>query len=200
MRVDRSLMEAAPLPIDEPARLAALARYDILDTPAEAAFDDLTAIAAQACGCPIALLSFIARDRQWCKSRFGIDGPSPGRDDEFCAHAILQDDIFEVEDAVQDVRFADTPCVAGPPHIRAYAGVTLVTPDGHRLGTLCVLDRRPRVLDEAQRSVLRRLARQAMAQLELRCTTRTLRDQTQRLRALESVVTRTSHGMSCSRP
>ena len=196
MRVDRSLMEAAPLPIDEPARLAALARYDILDTPAEAAFDDLTAIAAQACGFPIALLSFIARDRQWCKSQFGIDGPAPGRDEEFCAHAILQHDIFEVEDAVQDVRFADTPCVAGPPHIRAYAGVPLVTPDGHRLGMLCVLDRRPRVLDEAQRSVLRRLARQAMAQLELRCTTRTLRDQTQRLRALESVVTRTSHAVA----
>ena len=99
-------MEAAPLPIDEPARLAALARYDILDTPAEAAFDDLTAIAAQACGFPIALLSFIARDRQWCKSQFGIDGPAPGRDEEFCAHAILQHDIFDVEDAVQDVRFA----------------------------------------------------------------------------------------------
>src|SRR5687768_13371657 len=127
-------MEAAPLPIDESARLAALARYDILDTPAEDAFDDLTAIAAQVCGYPIALLTLIDRDRQWFKSRFGIDRLSTRRDDAFCAHAILQDDIFEITDARQDRRFADNPLVVGDPDIRAYAGMPLATADGHRLG------------------------------------------------------------------
>jgi PAS domain S-box-containing protein len=189
-------MEAAPLPIDESARLAALARYDILDTPAEDAFDDLTAIAAHVCGYPIALLSLIDRDRQWFKSCFGIDGLSTRREDAFCAHAILQDDVFEVADATRDPRFADNPHVVGEPGIRAYAGMPLATPDGHRLGTLCVVDRRPRGLDATRRDVLRRLARQAVAQLELRCASRALREQTRRLRAFETVVTRTSHAVA----
>ncbi|HTV02467.1 MAG TPA: GAF domain-containing protein, partial [Luteitalea sp.] len=190
-------MHAPPLPVDEPTRLQALERYDVLDSPPEDAFDDLTAIAAQVCGYPIALLSLIDRDRQWFKSRYGIDGMrETARRNAFCAHAILQQDVFEIPDALKDPRFAANPYVLGAPDIRAYAGMPLATPDGHHLGTLCVLDTRPRALAPEHRDVLRRLARQAVAQLELRWASRTLREQSRRLQAFESVVTRTSHAVA----
>ncbi|BCS33795.1 hypothetical protein TBR22_A30230 [Luteitalea sp. TBR-22] len=189
-------MTAAPLPHDEAERLRALDRYAILDSPPEADFDDLTAIAAAVCGTPIALLSLVDRDRQWFKSRYGLDVAETARELAFCAHAILQADVFEVADALEDPRFADSALVNGAPFIRSYAGMPLETPDGQRLGTLCVIDRQPRTLTPLQHDVLRRLARQAVAQLELRRTSRLLRDQSDHLRALASVVTRTSNPVS----
>ncbi len=152
---------------DEERRLATLGRYGVLDTPPEQAFDDLTRLAAQVLGTPIALVSLIDRDRQWFKSRVGIEVCSTPRDMAFCAHAIHGDDVMVVEDALQDPRFANNPLVTGDPFIRFYAGAPLIADDGLALGTLCVIDRQPRRFDATQRETLALLARQVMAQLTL---------------------------------
>ena len=154
----------------EPARLAALRRYAILDTAAEAAYDDVTHLAAQLCATPMALVSLVDESRQWFKSRLGLDVAETPRDIAFCSWAIQGDDLFEVADAAHDTRFRDNPLVTGDPNIRFYAGAPLCTRDGHRLGTLCVLDRVPRVLAQEQRTALRVLARQVMLQFEMRRT------------------------------
>lgn len=168
-------MPAAPLPPNEVERLAALRRYEILDTPPEAAFDDLVALAAHICGTPIALISLLDVDRQWLKAQAGLAVTETTREVAFCAHAILQpEEMLTVRDATADPRFAHNPLVTADPHIRFYAGVPLVTPDHQALGTLCVIDRVPRDLTPDQTAALRRLSRQAMAQLELR---RQMRDQ-----------------------
>ncbi|MDB5689035.1 MAG: domain S-box protein, partial [Sphingomonas bacterium] len=145
-----------------------LHHYDILDTPDEAAFADITGIAAHICGASMAAISLVDRDRQWFKSRLGIDVPETPRDWAFCDHAIRQRDVFEVTDATLDARFADNPLVTGSLGLRFYAGAPLETPDGLPLGTLCVLDSTPHHLNDQQREALRALARQVMAQLELR--------------------------------
>lgn len=155
-------MEIAPLPNDEVQRLAALIRYAILDTPPEESFDRLTRFASQLCGTPIALISLIDSDRQWFKSRVGLDVPETPRDIAFCAHAILQPDLYEVQDAAQDPRFHDNPLVVGKPDIRFNAGIPLTDPNGKNLGTLCVIDRVPRTLSPLQRDGLRVLGRAVM--------------------------------------
>lgn len=152
----------------EPQRLAALRRYAILDTAAEEAYDDVTRLAAQLCETPMALVSLVDASRQWFKSRLGFDLPETPRDIAFCSWAIQGDDLFEIPDAARDARFHDNPLVTGDPHIRFYAGAPLCTPDGQRLGTLCVLDRVPRVLAPEQRAALRVLARQVVLQFEMR--------------------------------
>lgn len=164
-------------PVDEPARLAALQRYDILDTAPEAAFDDLTLLAAHICGTPMAYLSLIDEDRQWLKSEQGLGGiQETERSVSFCTHAISQTSILEVPDTRDDERFRHNPFVTGQPHIRFYAGAPLVTPDGHALGTLCVVDTRPRRLSPEQMRALDALRHQAQAQLELRLKLLELRE------------------------
>lgn len=160
---------------DEDERLEALQRYEILDSLPERAYDDLTYLAAQICGTPIALVSLIDKDRQWFKSSIGVDVKETSRDASFCAHAILQEGIFEVSDTGDDARFHDNPLVNGDPKIRFYAGAPLITPDGYGIGTICVIDREPRKLNEDQRYSLEALSRRVLAELELRRTVGDLR-------------------------
>ena len=161
-------MIAAKISGQESHRLAALKSYEILDTGAEAIFDDITHLASQICGTPIALITLIDANRQWFKSKIGINTAETPRELAFCAHAINAEGILEVPDAEMDIRFADNPLVVGEPKIRFYAGMPLTNPAGHRLGTLCVIDRVPRTLTEPQREALARLGRQVVAQLEAR--------------------------------
>ncbi|MCU1397702.1 MAG: hypothetical protein JWN62_811 [Acidimicrobiales bacterium] len=163
-------MISAPLPPREELRLRALDRLEILDTAPEQRFDRLTDLASIALGVPIALVTLVDRDRQWFKSRVGLGATETNRDVSFCAHAILVDPpgLFIVEDTALDVRFADNPLVTGNPGIRFYAGQVLRDPDGHALGTLCVIDRTPRTLDADQRRALAHLASLAEQELNRR--------------------------------
>jgi anti-sigma regulatory factor (Ser/Thr protein kinase) len=153
---------------DEPARLAALRRYRILDTEPERAFDDLTLLASQICDTPIALITLVDEERQWFKSRLGISATETARSIAFCALTIEQGDLFVIADTLADDRFRENPLVVGEPWVRFYVGAPLVTRDGHALGSLCVLDRVPRTLTPEQQTALEALRRQAVAQLELR--------------------------------
>jgi PAS domain S-box-containing protein len=158
----------APLPENEAARLEVLRRYAILDTFPEQDFDDLARLAALICGAPIALVSLVDRDRQWFKSKIGITEEQTSRDASFCAHALLKTDVMVVPDTFEDKRFRENMLVTGAPHIRFYAGAPLITENGHALGTLCVMDRVPRSLTDAQKDALRSLSRLVVAQMELR--------------------------------
>ena len=163
-------------PIDERARLQALERFQILGTGPEQAFDDLARVAAHVCGTPIALVNLIAFERQWSKARVGWDAPELPRSEAFCSHAVARHELFEVHDASLDSRFSGSPLVQGPPGIRFYAGAPLLTPEGHALGALCVIDKRPRTLSDEQREMLRALARQAVHLMELRRGLQELRE------------------------
>jgi diguanylate cyclase (GGDEF)-like protein len=151
----------------EGARIAALRSYCVLDTGREARFDDLTCLAADICDAPVSLVSLVDTDRLFFKSSFGLDAREVPYPDFFCGHAIRQRDLFVVPNAIEDPRFAQHPLVSGPPRARFYAGAPLVTPQAHVLGTLCVVDFRPRELQPRQAETLRILARQVMWQLEL---------------------------------
>lgn len=151
-------MITPPLPADEPARLLALQSLLILDTPPEERFERVTRLARRMFDAPMVLISLIDADRQWFKSRQGLDVRETPRDVSFCGHAILSERALVVPDARQDPRFVDNPLVIGDPHIRFYAGHPVKAPGGHCIGTLCVLDRRPRDFDEAQRGALAELA------------------------------------------
>lgn len=151
----------------ESARLAALRSYCVLDTGREARFDDLTCLAANICDAPVSLVSLVDVDRLFFKSSFGLEVREVPYPDFFCGHAIRQRDLFVVPNAIEDLRFAQHPLVSGPPRARFYAGAPLVTPQAHVLGTLCVIDFRPRELHPKQAETLRILARQVMSQFEL---------------------------------
>ncbi len=158
----------ARLPTQEAERLAALREYDVLDTPSEQVYDDITALAAFICDVPIALISLVDEDRQWFKSKVGLNVDETPRDVSFCAHAILESTMTVVRDARRDARFRDNPLVTGAPGMRFYAGVPLITPEYHEIGTLCVIDHQPRDLSQVQQKTLEALGRQVVVQLELK--------------------------------
>lgn len=157
-----------PTPKNESKRLSVLWQYDILDTVPEEVFDDLAELASHICEAPIALITLVDEKRQWFKARVGTSVRETTRDISFCAHAILHDDLFIVSDASKDPRFKKNPLVTGQPKIRFYAGAPLKSADGYALGTLCVVDSKPRILRDEQKKSLRILARHVETQLELR--------------------------------
>ena len=154
--------------LNDRARAQALRRYKILDTDPEKAFDDLTILASSICNTPIALISVIDSDRQWFKSKVGVDIAETPLEVSFCAVAIKQPDLFVVPDATKDPRFSSNPFVVSEPRIRFYAGAPYTSSDGHPLGTLCVVDTVPRQLTPSQEKALLALSRQVQAQFELR--------------------------------
>jgi phosphoribosyl 1,2-cyclic phosphodiesterase/CheY-like chemotaxis protein len=156
----------APLPPDEDKRLRALQECGLLDTAAEERFDRFTRIAAALFDVPIALVSLVDRERQWFKSRRGLDARETARDSAFCAHAILSDDVLQVQDALSDDRFSDNPLVTGEPRVRFYAGAPLTLSNGTHAGTLCVIDHRARSLDNGQLQLLRDLAKLVERELQ----------------------------------
>lgn len=157
------------LPDNEAQRIEALLQYKILDTPAEAAFDDLTQLAAYICGTPVALINLVDRDRLWIKSNTGLGSlQEVPRDIAFCAHTILQSDVLTVPNAATDDRFVTNLLVTSDPKFQFYTGVPLINPEGHALGTLCTLDYVPRELTPEQLAALRLIGRQVVKQLEMR--------------------------------
>ena len=159
----------AELPLNEIMRIKALHDLAILDSPREQNFDDIAHVAMQLCNVPIAVVSLVDVNRQWFKSCLGLDATETPRDVAFCAHAILApDEVLMIEDATKDIRFSDNSLVTGPPHIRFYAGAPLISEDGYALGTLCVIDSKPRSLSVAQCEALQALARQVIHLLQLK--------------------------------
>ncbi|MGC1359435.1 MAG: GAF domain-containing protein [Xanthobacteraceae bacterium] len=157
----------------EAARREALESYDILDTPAEQAFDRITRIARNVFGVPISSVTFIDGHRQWFKSRQGVLEHQTCKADSFCNVAIRQDEVLVVPDALNDPRFADTGLVKGAPHVRFYAGAQLRSPDGHGLGALCVIDTKPREFSANEIAILRDLGDMIMRELEAQRLTST---------------------------
>jgi len=147
-----------PVPANEAQRLAALAQSGLMDSEDDAAFDRLTWLASHATGCPMALIGLLSAERQWCKSRVGVENRETMRSMAFCTHVLMQDEPFVVEDASTDPRFADNPMVIGAPFIRFYAGYPVRTAEGLTLGSLCVLDTEPRRLRGREMRALRELA------------------------------------------
>lgn len=154
---------------DESARIDAVRRYDILDTPPDGSFDRVTALAAELFDVPIALVTIVDNDRIWFKSRFGLEGVEQiGRDPGLCASAILQDEPYIVEEARKDVRSLANPLVSGKFGLQFYAAAPLRTADGHRLGTLCIIDREPRMFSPRQAGLLQHLSEIVIDEMELR--------------------------------
>ncbi len=155
-------------------RLAALKEYDIMDTPTEQGFDDLTHLASFICGTPISIITMLDGKRQWFKSKIGLLATETPIEHAFCAHAILKPGVFTVQDATTDLRFCQNPLVTADPFIKFYAGVPLISPEGVPLGTICVIDTVSRVLTQDQKKALAGLSRQVISQLELRRMVRSL--------------------------
>ncbi|MGN6478388.1 MAG: GAF domain-containing protein, partial [Flavipsychrobacter sp.] len=168
-------MQPAPMPQNEQDRLKTVYSYQILDTLPEKDFDDITILASEICQTPIASISIIDADRQWLKSKVGMLSQETPREITFCGHAINKaDEILVVPNSEEDERFRDNPLVTGEPHVIFYAGVPLKAEDGNPLGTLCVIDTKPRQLSDSQLKSLKALANQVVTQLELRKKNREL--------------------------
>jgi len=179
----------AQTPENEAERLEALRSYHVLDTAPEQTYDDLTTLAAHICRVPIALISLVDESRQWFKSKTGLQQPQEtSREVAFCAHAILQQEPLIVRDATKDKRFADSALVTGEPYIRFYTGFPLMNAEGLALGTLCVIDHRPRTLTAAQQNALQALSRQAMALLELRRVSARLAEALEHVKTLQGLL------------
>ncbi len=161
-------MIPARIPENELERIQELYRMLILDTKSEKDFDEIVQVASRICKVPISLISLVDTNRQWFKAKIGMDAEEINRDFAFCAHTILQDDILQIEDAGNDERFIDNPLVTSDPNIRFYAGVPLVTSKGFKLGSLCVIDNKPRQLNEDQLFALSVLSKQVIKLFELR--------------------------------
>lgn len=155
----------APLPVNEVERLRILNALEILDTKPDAVFDDVCRTAAQAYGAPIALITLVSSERQWFKAEIGLGCSETPRDVSFCSYAILGDDVLIVPDATLDPRFRDNPLVLGEPNIRFYAGAPLFYGDKIRLGTLCIIDTKPRASESIDTSLLRSLADRVSGEL-----------------------------------
>lgn len=165
-------MELPPQPPAERERLKDLLDLHVLDTPPDPFLDELTRVASDICGTPISLVTLIDADRQWFKSNHGLDKiPETDREIAFCSHTVAAGDLFVVEDAAEDERFADNPLVTQGPKVRFYAGVPLKTSEGHAIGTLCVIDREPRKLSVGQIDALRALSRQAIGLIDPKSAT-----------------------------
>jgi GAF domain-containing protein len=179
---------AAPIPANESERLRALRNAAILDTAPEAGFDAIVDLAAYICRAPISTITLVDGDRQWFKARVGLAEQETPREISFCAHAVAADAPLIVPDASADARFRDYPNVTGAPNIRFYAGIPLHDSEGFALGTLCVVDRTPRRLDEAQQKALRALALQAEIQVQLRNVATELRDALTHVKVLRDLL------------
>lgn len=170
-------MKEAPIPKDEKERILKLKSYHVLDTDQEAIFDEITCSVAAICEAKIALVSLIDTDRQWFKSRHGLEATETPRNISYCGHAIMSDELFIIPDATKDERFCDNPLLTGEPHVRFYAGAPLITPDGFKIGTLCVIDDKPKELTDAQRIALTSLSKQVVCYLEMQKLAKTLENQ-----------------------
>jgi len=159
-------MHEPPIPPDEVERQEALDRTGLVSPARNQDLQDIVELAATICDVPVALVSLVDHDRQFFKAKVGLDVQETPRGISFCGHAVLGNELFIVPDTAVDDRFADNPLVTGPPHIRFYAGVPLIVDDRHAVGTLCVIDTRPRVLDERMRDSLERLARIARLHIQ----------------------------------
>jgi len=193
-------MISAPIPEYEADRLAVLQSYGILDTPPEERFDRLVRIVSEQLGVPIALVSLVDYHRQWFKAVVGIDAKETPRELAFCAHAILAEETFVVENALDDERFSDNPLVANDPAIRFYAGAPLITSSGHRLGTLCAIDTVPRKLSEREEVLLKELAAVVVDEMELSAISEALKQNKRQLEsrneALDAFVHALSHDLA----
>jgi len=181
-------MVAAKIPENEKSRLKDLFESGLLDTPQEDDFDEIVKLASMLCNTSISLITLVDSNRQWFKAKVGIDIVETERDVSFCSHAILQDQLFEVPDTLEDIRFIDNPFVINDPSIRFYAGVPLVTSSGSRLGTLCVLDKTPGRLTEMQRFGLKVLANNVMKIAELKIKNKELQYLTETQKRIISIL------------
>lgn len=181
-------MIIAELPIEEELRLLDLASYDIMDTHAENDFDELVELASQICNCPISLITLLDKDRQWFKAKVGLDDDSTSRDVAFCSHAILQKNVMEIQDATKDIRFADNPLVTGELNIRFYAGAPIISPDGYNLGTICIIDHKPKKLSKEEERTLVLLSNQVTKLLELKKKNKLIRNRAEEMIGLKSAV------------
>ncbi|GAB3518853.1 PAS domain S-box protein [Emticicia fontis] len=165
-----------PVPANEKERLEALKKYNLLDTVNEEEFDRLTRLASIICGVPMSVITLIDEERQWFKSKIGLDDDETPREDSFCQYTIMDDVLLTVEDATQDERFKDNPLVLGKPHVRFYAGYPLIDPDGFALGSMCVIDDKPRKLSKDQEEALNILAKEVISQILARKKREELKD------------------------